>query len=105
MSKILSQVQCRLMKALGASEQALEVRAAAQQLGLNQSPVAAAAVELAEEGLVEIKQEPYEEYSLGRKAQWDRQKGLPEAKLIEALAKAGGPPATQTHYRRGFAPR
>ncbi len=90
MSKILSQVQCRLMEALGASEQALEVRAAAQRLGLNQSPVAAAAVELAEEGLVEIKQEPYEEYSLGRKAQWDRQKGLPEAKLIEALAKAGG---------------
>ena len=90
MSKILSQVQCQLMKALGASEQAIEVQAAAQQLGLNQSPVAAAAVELAEEGLIELEQESYEEYSLGRKAQWDGEKGLPEGEVIKALEKAGG---------------
>ena len=89
-SKILSQVQCQLMELLGDSGQAVEVRAAAQRLSLNQSPVAAAAAELAEQGLIEIKQEPYEEYSLGRKAQWDREKGLPEGELVEALAKAGG---------------
>ncbi len=58
-SKILSQVQCRLMEVLGSSGQAVEVRAAAERLSLNQSPVAAAAVELAEEGLVEIKEEIY----------------------------------------------
>ena len=89
-SKILSQVQCELIEALGQESQAVEVQAVAKGLGLNQSPVAAAAVELAQEQLVEIKEEAYQEYSLGRKAQWDPAQGLPEGKVIAGLDKAGG---------------
>ena len=90
MSMILSEVQCRLIQALGEASQPLQVQVLAQQLGLNQSPLAAAAVELAEQGLVKIKEDAYQEYSLGSKAQWDAAQGLPESKVIEGLDRAGG---------------
>ena len=90
MSRILSEMQCRVMEALSGLDEPIEVRALAEQLGLNQSPVAAAALELAEKGWVSVAEQTYEEYSLGAKAQWEADKGLPEGEIIRGLGKAGG---------------
>ena len=90
MSRILGQIQCRVMEALGGRAEPVKVQALAEELGLNQSPVAAAATELAERGWVSVEEETYEEYSLGSKACWGADKGLPEGEVIQGLAKAGG---------------
>ena len=57
MSRILSEMQCRVMEALGGREEPVEVRALAEQLVLNQSPVTAAALELAEQGWVSVEEQ------------------------------------------------
>ena len=90
MSRILSEVQCRVMEVLGKRSEPVELRSLAEQLGLNQSPVAAAATELDEQGWLDTDQQSYEEYSLGPKAQWNAHEGLPEGKVIRSLEKAGG---------------
>ena len=90
MAKILSETQCKLMEALAQIPEPIEVQALAEKMGMNQSPVAAAAVELAKEDWLKIDEQEYTEYSLGNKAQWDGKKGLPESRVIRGLKGAGG---------------
>ncbi|NIA06884.1 MAG: GntR family transcriptional regulator, partial [Actinobacteria bacterium] len=70
MAKILSETQCKLMEALAEMSEPIEVRTLAEKMGMNQSPVAAAAVELAQEKWLQIDEQSYQEYALGNKAQW-----------------------------------
>lgn len=69
--------------------QPVELAALSQKLGLDQSKVSA--VFFTRQGAeIEVEERPYFELSIGKKAQeWNGR--LPERRIIEALAAAGGP--------------
>jgi len=86
----LPEEQVRLLNLLGEVPDGERVDQIASRLEIDQALVAAAAVKLREQGIVQIEEEPYTELVIrdeGRR--WSRE-GFPERRLLQALNESGG---------------
>jgi phenylalanyl-tRNA synthetase alpha chain len=79
-----------ILKRLADESGPLEIRALADALNADQSPVSAACVQLAEAGHVVASEESFDEYRLGPDATPYLTQPLPERVIVEALRKLGG---------------
>ena len=86
----LPQLQYDVLVRLREARAPLPVPELAAALGADQSPVAAACTELAQQGLVRIDEAPYEELSLGKAGREFAQAPLPERIIVDVLLARGG---------------
>jgi len=89
--KRLPREQYLILTGLEGTDQAVEIPALADRLGLDQALVAAGAQLLADQGLVEIGEQPRQELVLRPAGREVVDTGLPERRVREALAKEGRP--------------
>lgn len=90
MTHPLRSVEARVLTALAAEAKPWAIDELAQSLGLDQSPVSAAAAALAERGLAEIREIVVKEYRVGPKASAWPQAEFPERRVARGLAIHGG---------------
>jgi phenylalanyl-tRNA synthetase alpha chain len=88
-SRALPETQHLVLEALGRRSAPVPLPDLAEELSLDQALVAASTLTLEEEGLVEMSEESYEELRVGRRARPYMSEGLPERRVLEALAEAG----------------
>ncbi len=86
----LPQLQLDLLQQLAAAGGPLPIPELARKVGLDQSPVTAAAGELREKGLADITETTYEELRLGPEGEAFAAKPLPERTIVRVLAEQGG---------------
>jgi len=87
----LPQTHYDVLVRLNEAREPLRIGELAAQLRLDQSPVAAACLELAERGLVQIHETPFAELSLGREGQrFAANRPLPERVVVKVLRECGG---------------
>ncbi|RMF74366.1 MAG: MarR family transcriptional regulator, partial [Planctomycetota bacterium] len=86
----LTPTQHRVLAHLADSDRPLAIGEIAQALGIDQSQVAAACVELRDAGATALAETPYEEFSLGQAAQRYVDAPLPERVIVKVLAARGG---------------
>src|SRR5205809_260718 len=87
----LPKEQISLLQALGERlEEGERIDELASRLGIDQARIAAASVILAEQGLVQIIEEPYREMVIRPDGRRIATEGLPERKILQALIDAGG---------------
>ena len=84
------EVTFRVLQALSEKAGSIESGALAAELGLDQSPVAAACVALAEEGRIDLHEQAFSEYRLGKEGASAAGKPLPERVVVGVLAGQGG---------------
>lgn len=89
MSRAFPETQYRLLEELGRRGEPVAIATLAEDLALDQAQVAAAALTLEQEGLLSVSEESYEELRVGRRARPYLPEGLPERRVLEALAEAG----------------
>ncbi len=86
----LPQNQYEVLRHLAAAPGAPRIPDLAAAIGLDQSPVAAACVELQSQGLVVIEETAFDELSLGKDAEVFVGQPLPERIVVDVLAAQGG---------------
>jgi phenylalanyl-tRNA synthetase alpha chain len=86
----LPEEQARLITRLGSHPEGEEVRALAEELGLDQARVAAAAVQLRDGGFVRIEEEPYREFAIRPDGKRWAKEGFPERRVLRAIQDGGG---------------
>ncbi len=86
----LSEVPYRVFEALCGQGGPVSIPELAERLGFDQAQVDPAVRELAGRGWVELVEEPYEEYRLGKEGARFAGSGLPERQVVRGLAKLGG---------------
>ncbi len=86
----LPQTHYDVLKALAEASQPLRIDELAARLKVDQSPVAAACSELAEQGRIELREQKYRELRLGPEGERFARDRLPERIVVEVLEKLGG---------------
>ncbi|MBN1824726.1 MAG: phenylalanine--tRNA ligase subunit alpha [Candidatus Eisenbacteria bacterium] len=106
MSTALPPNQCALLRGLEGAEAGAYLPEVAEAAGVDQSLIAAAAVEAEERGWVRVEEEPFEEVSLLDAGRLFLQSGepLPELRVHRILVEEGPLPVTEIAARLGMAP-
>ena len=86
----LTKLQADLLQALADQPQPLRIQELAAALGVDQSPVSAAAAELSQRGLASTTEQPFEEITLGKDGEALGSRPLPERVIVGVLLAAGG---------------
>ncbi len=86
----LSKLHTDLLQQLGASTAPLRLADLAARMGVDQSPVSGAAVELSGRGLVSIEERQFDELSLGKDGEAFAAAELPERVIVRVLSAHGG---------------
>ncbi len=86
----LLQTHYDVLTALAEADGPMRIDALAARLRLDQSPVAAACSELAEQGYIELREQMYRELRLGPEGERFAKQKLPERVVVEVLEQLGG---------------
>lgn len=86
----LPEEQVRVLRALTSHEKGERIDRLAAALAIDQARVAAAAVQLTEQSLAEIREEPYVELTLGEEGRAAIAAGIAERHVLRAIQEAGG---------------
>ena len=86
----LPQTHYDVLAALAQADVPMRIDELARRLELDQSPVAAACSELAGQGYLELREQPYRELRLGPQGEACARSRLPERIVVEVLDKLGG---------------
>ncbi len=92
MSRTFNSIEAGVLTALGqdGSGGPVEIRALAERLGADQSPVAGAVASLEQDGLVAVTESAADSLRAGSRAEGWGPAGAPERRVARALAAAGG---------------
>ena len=85
----LTEEQVRLLRTLSESPGGERVDALAARLGIDQARIAAAAVQLRDQGLLRIDEEPFRELAIRPDGRRVAREGFPERRVLRALIEAG----------------
>ena len=88
--RYLPENEVKVLDALKDRAEAIEVGQLAAELGVDQSPVAAASLTLAHQGFVEVREQEFPEYRLGKESSLLEGGPLPERIVAQVLAAQGG---------------